>query len=347
MIRDRCKQGLHRHMSNNTRFMNFPIETAAAFPSRAVDAFPLTSTVQPSLDPLTVNDPWASAVAVRPVQQQHLTQMPFWPQLQGTEFWPQTGQPQQWSTPRSPLGLTGPPPTTLQGMPANDWQSPLPPPPTWDANTPGFGCGDSGRQDASLRPWLRELSFWRHDTSIPVNKQGVKLYKSLPIGTIGRSLADQFSEDQICSGQGFDLIIAAFRHHFRSYLEAEPEVQAEIALYNRRGLQKELLWNTRRESANCGGRLSCSAMMRSTSQTARFDARGRDTVQHDCDLWWNWHGQSCTSSGFPCWNRGSERGDAIPGARGTHVGRWKTTVHSTADTNHDYAPAGSKHPHER
>ena len=29
----------------------------------------------------------------------------------------------------------------------------------------------------------------------------------------------------------FDLIIGAIRHHFRSYLEAEPEVQAEIALY--------------------------------------------------------------------------------------------------------------------
>ena len=219
MIRDRCEQGLHRHMSNNTGFMNFPIETAAAFPSRTVAAFPLSRTVQPSLDPLTVNDPWASAVAVRPVQQQHQTQVPFWPQLQGTEFWPQTGQPQQWSTPRSPLGLTGPPPTTLQGMSANDWQSPLPPPPTWDAKTPVFGCGDSGRQGASLtgwnasgkgykggvvpfmefsdrdpiqkwdfqepgarlKPWLRELSFWRLDTSIPVNKQGVKLYKSLPL----------------------------------------------------------------------------------------------------------------------------------------------------------------------
>ena len=51
--------------------------------------------------------------------------------------------------------------------------------------------------------------------------------------------------------------------------------------------------------------------------------------------------------GFPCWNRGNERSDAIPGARGTHVSRGKTTVHSTADTNHDYAPAGSEHPHER
>ena len=153
MIRDRCKQGLHRHMSNSTGFMNFPTETAAAFPSRTVAVFPLSSTVQPSLDPLTVNDPWASAVAVRPVQQQHQTQVPFWSQRQGTEFWPQTGQPQQWSTPRSPLGLTRPPPTTLQGMSANDWQSPLPPPPTWDANNPGFGYGDSGRQDAALTGW--------------------------------------------------------------------------------------------------------------------------------------------------------------------------------------------------
>ena len=134
-------------MSNNIGFMNFPIETAAAFPSRTVAAFPLSSTVQTFLGSVDGERP------VRPVQQQHQTQVPFWSQRQGTDFWPQTGQPQQWSTPRSPLGLTGPPPTTLQGMPANDWQSPLPSPPTWDANTPGFGCGDSGRQDASLTGW--------------------------------------------------------------------------------------------------------------------------------------------------------------------------------------------------
>ena len=40
--------------------------------------------------------------------------------------------------------------------------------PMWDFQEPG----------ARLRPWLRELSFWRHDTSTPVNKQGVKLYKA-------------------------------------------------------------------------------------------------------------------------------------------------------------------------
>ena len=102
---------------------------------------------------------------MRPVQQQQQQhqQVPFWSQLQDTEFWPQTGQPQQWSTPRSPLGLTGPTPTTLQGMSANDWQSPLPPPPTWDANAPGFGCGDGGRQDASLTGCERKrIQGWCH-----------------------------------------------------------------------------------------------------------------------------------------------------------------------------------------
>ena len=58
------------------------------------------------------------------------------------------------------------------------------------------------------------------------------------------------------------------------------------------------------------------------------------------------HGQSCASSGFHRWNRGCERSDAIPGARGAHVDRWKTTVHSTVDTNHDHAPVGSKHSNE-
>ena len=81
--------------------------------------------------------------------------------------------------------------------------------PKWDFQEPG----------TRLKPWLRELIFWRHDTSTPVNKQGVILYKALLLGTIGRSLADQFS------------IIGAIRRHIRSYLEAEPEVQAEIALY--------------------------------------------------------------------------------------------------------------------
>ena len=43
---------------------------------------------------------------------------------------------------------------------------------------------------------------------------------------------------------------------------------------------------------------------------------------------------------FPAGIVGCERSDAIPGARGAHVDRWKTTVHSTVDTTHDHAPVG-------
>ena len=79
--------------------------------------------------------------------------MPFWPHLQGTELWPQTGQATTVVNTTFATWIDRAPPTTLQGMSANDWQSPLPPPPTWDANTPGFGSGDSGLQDVSLTGW--------------------------------------------------------------------------------------------------------------------------------------------------------------------------------------------------
>ena len=101
-------------------------------------------------------------------------------------------------------------------------------------------------------------------------------------------------------------------------------------------------WST----ATCGGIISCSTMVRSTSQAARPSARGCDTDKHDCGVWWNRHSQGLASFGFPCWNRGRERSDAIPRARGAHVDRWKTTVHSAVDTNHDHAPVGSKHSNE-
>ena len=65
------------------------------------------------------------------------------------------------------------------------------PVPKWDSQEPG----------ARLKPWLRELSFWRHDTNTPALNHGVKLHKALPLGTVGWSLADKFSAEQICETQ--------------------------------------------------------------------------------------------------------------------------------------------------
>ena len=102
-------------------------------------------------------------------------------------------------------------------------------------------------------------------------------------------------------------------------------------------------WST----ATCGGIISCSTMVRSTGQAALPSARGCDTDQHDCDMLLNRHSQGCASFGFPCWNRGCERSDAIPGARRAHVDRWKTTGHSAVDINHDHAPVWIKHSNKR
>ena len=107
-----------------------------------------------------------------------------------------------------------------------------------------------------------------------------------------------------------------------------------------------LILGPARGLTDTGALISCSTMVRSTSQSTRSSARGCDTDQHDRDVWWNRLSQGRASSGFPCWNRRCERSDAIPGARGAHVDRWKITVHSAVDTNHDHAPVGSKHSNE-
>ena len=117
-----------------------------------------------------------------------------------------------------------------------------------DATSTGFVSVDGSRQDNSGTGWnqsgkgCREVDkpLWKSrtairsrsgDTSTLLHKHGVKLYKALPLGTIGQSLPDQCNEEQICSNKGFDLIVGAIRRHFRPYLEAEPDVQGEVALY--------------------------------------------------------------------------------------------------------------------
>ena len=92
------------------------------------------------------------------------------------------------------------------------------PRPKWD-----FQC--------TIETLVTRAQFWATRHQYSCEQTWCQTVQSIALATIGRSLADQFSEDRICSSQGFDLIIGAIRHHFRSYLEAEPEVQAEVALY--------------------------------------------------------------------------------------------------------------------
>ena len=160
-----------------------------------------------------VKRPLASAVALRLVrQQQPQNQLPFWPQQhERSEMWPHSCQSKSWQTSRWPQGMTSQVPQA-----SHKWHSPLPPPPTWRARPTGYVGVDGSREGNSgtgwnpsgkgyqrggqptmeitdrdpipkwdfqepggcVRPWLRELNFLRHDTSTPLHKHGVKLYKS-------------------------------------------------------------------------------------------------------------------------------------------------------------------------
>ena len=188
---------LNKHIANTVNFMSRQAhDSTVALPSQTNPAFSLPSTAQYSLDPLG-NDPWASDIALRPTQQQQQTQIPF--------------------TTNRDLKC---------GRTLVSYRHGKPPPPTWGCDINWVrGCrverppgrwiihhGNHGPRSSSevglpgtrcsTETLVAELSFWRHDTSTPPHDVCVKLYKALPLGTVGRSLADQFSEEQICSSQG-------------------------------------------------------------------------------------------------------------------------------------------------
>ena len=59
----------------------------------------------------------------------------------------------------------------------------------------------------------------------------MKLYQSFKKGTTGRHISRQLTLPQIESEQGFDLLVEAIKDHFKTVMEAEPEVLSELAIY--------------------------------------------------------------------------------------------------------------------
>ena len=95
------------------------------------------------------------------------------------------------------------------------------PPPKWSGRNPG----------SELKPWLTSLKLWRHGTTIPQDKWGSKLLRTLEVGTVTRTIAEAIPVDVICTPMGFDLIVEAITRNFQSYLDVEPEVQCELTIY--------------------------------------------------------------------------------------------------------------------
>ena len=93
----------------------------------------------------------------------------------------------------------------------------------------GYGNGFGKGQWDSYYPTPKEDRY--HCGTLPILEPGIKLYKSFKIGSTGRMIANHLNLPEIESEKGFDLIVEQIKKHFASYLEAEPEVQGELALY--------------------------------------------------------------------------------------------------------------------
>ena len=95
------------------------------------------------------------------------------------------------------------------------------PVPTWDGKEPA----------RNLRPYLRALQFWRHDTATPPVRQGAKLYKSLTVGSDLRAAAELIDDATILSERGFDAIVNAIKEAYTVYEELDTELIVEEAIY--------------------------------------------------------------------------------------------------------------------
>ena len=56
-----------------------------------------------------------------------------------------------------------------------------------------------------LKPWLRSLNLWRHDTAVTPTKHGVKWFRSLGVGSDLRSVADMVPDDILLTEYGCDV----------------------------------------------------------------------------------------------------------------------------------------------
>ena len=95
------------------------------------------------------------------------------------------------------------------------------PVPKWDGKNPA----------RTLKPWLRELRLWRHETSIPANKHGLKLYRSFEQGSWMKQLAEKIPEEELLTANAWELILREILVTMKPYLDVELDVLIEETLY--------------------------------------------------------------------------------------------------------------------
>ena len=81
--------------------------------------------------------------------------------------------------------------------------------PAWDGNP------------SSLRTWLKLLSHWELETTLPKARWGLKLYQSFTDKTPPRRLADSIPVEKMLTEEGYGLILSALVNYYRPYLDIQ------------------------------------------------------------------------------------------------------------------------------
>ena len=81
--------------------------------------------------------------------------------------------------------------------------------PAWDGNP------------SSLRTWLKLLSHWELETTLPKARWGLKLYQSFTDKTPPRRLADSIPVEKMLTEEGYGLILSVLVNYYRPYLDIQ------------------------------------------------------------------------------------------------------------------------------
>ena len=69
----------------------------------------------------------------------------------------------------------------------------------------------------TLRQWLRSLSYWERDNSVPKSKWGAKLLHALD--GPARRIADSIPSEEVLTDKGYSAILSALMLRYKPYLE--------------------------------------------------------------------------------------------------------------------------------
>ncbi|CAL1162757.1 unnamed protein product [Cladocopium goreaui] len=72
----------------------------------------------------------------------------------------------------------------------------------------------------TLRPWLRQLSYWELDNHVPRQRWGIKLLQSFAEGSAPRKMAEALDMPSILSEHGYGTILSEILNKYGPYLEA-------------------------------------------------------------------------------------------------------------------------------